>query len=106
MTWKDRKFWLYRCPRCTHQFVHPPVTPKDQAEIYSDQYFSSEGDWACGMFARGYEESTAELPEVASLQDMEVTLDFLAAALGNLAEERDSMTSYMAEAEASSRLRI
>lgn len=46
------------------------------------------------------EESTAELPEVASLQDMEVTLDFLTAALGNLAEERDSMTSYMTEAEA------
>ena len=45
------------------------------------------------------EESTADVPEVATLADMETTLAFLTAALGDLAQERDDMTSYMAEAE-------
>ncbi len=45
------------------------------------------------------EETTAGQPEVASLQDMETTLDFMTAALGNLARERDDMTSYVEEAE-------
>ena len=44
-------------------------------------------------------ESTADVPEVAVLQDMSTTLDFMTAALGNLAEERDRMTSFMSEAE-------
>lgn len=45
------------------------------------------------------EESTSDQPEAASLQDMETTLDFMTVALGNLAQERDAMTSYMTEAE-------
>ena len=44
-------------------------------------------------------ESTADAPEVSTLEDLSSTLDFMTAALGNLAEERDHMTGYMKEAE-------
>ena len=44
-------------------------------------------------------ESEAHQPDVTSLEDMEATLDFMTAALGNLARERDDMTSFMSEAE-------
>jgi len=45
--------------------VHPSVTPEDQALIYSDQYFSKEGDWVCGIFQAGYTESQSQLKEEA-----------------------------------------
>jgi 2-polyprenyl-3-methyl-5-hydroxy-6-metoxy-1,4-benzoquinol methylase len=63
--WGDRCFGIYRCPDCTHQFVYPPVSPTDQAAIYGDNYFSSGGDWACGIFAGGYADSEAQLVEEA-----------------------------------------
>ena len=43
-------------------------------------------------------ESEAHRPEVTTLEDMEATLDFMTAALGNLARERDDMTTFMSEA--------
>lgn len=63
--WKDRRFTIYRCTDCTHQFVYPPVTPQDQAEIYDDQYFSSEGDWVCGLISASYVEAESQLREEA-----------------------------------------
>jgi SAM-dependent methyltransferase len=63
--WRGRRFDLYRCPQCTHQFVYPPVGVDDQALIYSDAYFSESGDWACGVFEGGYREATPKLVEEA-----------------------------------------
>jgi SAM-dependent methyltransferase len=63
--WRDRRFWVYRCRQCTHQFVYPPVTPEDQALIYGDQYFSKEGDWVCGVFQGGYIEAEPQLRDEA-----------------------------------------
>lgn len=59
--WRGRRFWVYRCKRCTHQFVHPAVTAEDQALIYGDRYFSKEGDWVCGIYAAGYVEAEPQL---------------------------------------------
>jgi SAM-dependent methyltransferase len=59
--WKGRRFDLYRCSDCTHQFVFPPVTESDQAEIYSDAYFGADGDWACGTLQGGYAEAESQL---------------------------------------------
>jgi 2-polyprenyl-3-methyl-5-hydroxy-6-metoxy-1,4-benzoquinol methylase len=59
--WRGRRFWIYRCTRCTHQFVHPSVTHEDQALIYSNHYFSREGDWGCGIFQAGYIEAEPQL---------------------------------------------
>jgi 2-polyprenyl-3-methyl-5-hydroxy-6-metoxy-1,4-benzoquinol methylase len=59
--WRGRVFDLARCPTCTHQFVYPPVTPEDQAVIYSDAYFQKGGDWAVGVFPESYTDSTPEL---------------------------------------------
>lgn len=44
-------------------------------------------------------ETEADQPEVARLDDMEATLDFMTAALGDLASERDLMDEYVSEAE-------
>lgn len=59
--WNGRRFTIYRCTECTHQFVYPPVTPEDQAAIYSDRYFSKEGDWVCGLIGAGYVDAEAQL---------------------------------------------
>jgi SAM-dependent methyltransferase len=59
--WRGRRFWIYRCTQCTHQFVYPPVTQEDQALIYGDDYFSQDGDWAAGFFGTSYVEAEAEL---------------------------------------------
>jgi SAM-dependent methyltransferase len=56
-----RRFWIYRCAGCTHQFVHPPVTREDQAHIYSDDYFSKDGDWVCGIFGTDYARAEPQL---------------------------------------------
>ncbi len=45
------------------------------------------------------EETEAEQPEVARLEDLETTLGFMTTALGDLAVQRDKMTSYVSEAE-------
>ena len=65
--WRGRRFGIYRCTECTHQFVHPSVTPEDQALIYSDQYFSKEGDWggASGWFQASYVEAEPRLRKEA-----------------------------------------
>jgi 2-polyprenyl-3-methyl-5-hydroxy-6-metoxy-1,4-benzoquinol methylase len=63
--WLKRQFWIYRCPRCTHQFVYPSVTPEEQALIYGDRYFSGEGDWVCGVFPASYVQAEAQLREEA-----------------------------------------
>lgn len=44
-------------------------------------------------------ETEAEQPEVARLEDLETTLDFMTAALGSLAVKRDEMSEYVTEAE-------
>ena len=44
-------------------------------------------------------ETEAEQPEVARLEDLQSTLEFMTAALGNLASERDTMDEYVTEAE-------
>lgn len=63
--WRGRRYGIYRCTQCTHQFVHPSVTPEDQALIYGDQYFSKEGDWVCGIFQAGYVEAEPQLRKEA-----------------------------------------
>ncbi len=45
------------------------------------------------------EETEAEQPEVARLEDLETTLGFMTTALGDLAVQRDKMTGYVSEAE-------
>lgn len=64
--WRERRFWMYRCALCTHQFVHPAVTAEEQTLMYSDQYFSKEGDWACGVFRAGYIEAEPRLRDEAT----------------------------------------
>ena len=44
-------------------------------------------------------ETEAEQPEIARMDDLATTLDFMTAALGRLASERDSMSDYVSEAE-------
>lgn len=44
-------------------------------------------------------QTEAEQPEVARLEDLETTLDFMTAALGSLAVTRDEMNEYVTEAE-------
>ncbi|MBT8460811.1 MAG: peptidoglycan DD-metalloendopeptidase family protein [Boseongicola sp.] len=44
-------------------------------------------------------ETEAASPEVTRMSDLETTLDFLSAALGDIAVERDEMQMYVAEAE-------
>lgn len=63
--WRGRRFRIWRCTQCTHQFVHPPVTFQDQALIYSDHYFSKEGDWVCGIFPAGYTDAQSQLKQEA-----------------------------------------
>lgn len=63
--WRDRRFDLYRCGRCTHQFIWPVVSEEDQAIIYSDAYFSTNGDWACGHYGSGYTEAENALRQEA-----------------------------------------
>lgn len=77
--WRGRRFSLFRCLRCTHQFVHPPVSREDQSVIYSDQYFSKEGDWVCGVFRSGYSDAGPQLTREARL-----ILDMLPSSSGTL----------------------
>ena len=65
--WRGRRFGIHRRTECTHQFVHPSVTPEDQALIYGDQYFSKEGDWggASGWFQASYVEAEPRLRKEA-----------------------------------------
>lgn len=44
-------------------------------------------------------ETEAEQPDVSRLEDLETTLTFMSAALGDLAVKRDEMTEYVSEAE-------
>lgn len=44
-------------------------------------------------------ETEAEQPDRTKLADLETTLGYMTAALGNLAEKRDSMSAYVVEAE-------
>ncbi len=44
-------------------------------------------------------ETEAEQPDVSRLEDLETTLTFMSAALGDLAVTRDEMTEYVSEAE-------
>src|SRR5688572_5945371 len=60
--WRDRRFDLCRCQHCTHQFVYPLITREEQDIIYSDAYFSANGDWVCGLFgSASYADAEAEL---------------------------------------------
>ncbi len=44
-------------------------------------------------------QTEAEQPDVSRLEDLETTLTFMSAALGDLAVKRDEMTEYVSEAE-------
>ena len=77
--WRGRRFQLCRCTRCTHQFVNPSVTHDDQALIYSDRYFTKDGDWVCGMFNASYADAVPQL--VAEAQEV---LDLLPVSSGKL----------------------
>lgn len=77
--WGGRRFQLCRCSRCTHQFVHPPLGPEDQAFLYSDSYFSKDGDWVCGIFGAAYVDAEAALTAEAH-----EILDFLPVSTGRL----------------------
>ncbi len=59
--WRDRRWWIHRCPSCTHQFVFPSVGPAEQAAIYADAYFQADGDWVCGLLGASYEDAEEEL---------------------------------------------
>lgn len=69
--WRGRRFSIYRCAKCTHQFVQPSITPDEQLLMYGDQYFSKEGDWVCGIFQASYVDAQrqlrAEAREILSL---------------------------------------
>lgn len=60
--WKGEMYWIRRCRSCTHQFVHPSISPEQQRRMYDDRYFAEGGDWAVGHFDdQSYENATAEL---------------------------------------------
>lgn len=77
--WEGRRYVIYRCLRCSHQFVYPPVRREEQNAIYGDSYFSKEGDWSCGIFPGGYTESAPQLEEEAR-----EVLDMLPVTTGHL----------------------
>lgn len=63
--WLDRDWWLMRCKACSHQFIYPFVTEEEQAIIYSDQYFSKEGDWVVGVWDADYQAAEPNLRDEA-----------------------------------------
>lgn len=77
--WRGRQFEIFRCARCTHQFVHPRISPDEQAVVYDDHYFSRDGDWACGLFEASYAEAEQQLR-----QEAEEVLGFVPAKSGRL----------------------
>jgi len=93
--WRGRRFWIYRCAHCTHQFVYPPVTSDDQRLIYSDTYFSKEGDWVCGIFQSGYTEAEQQLKEEAH-----TILDMLPVTSGRLLDVGCAGGVFLNEARA------
>lgn len=64
--WREKTYDIFRCRSCTHQFVYPAIGPEDQAEIYSDKYFSADGDWVCGMFQGAYADAESQLRDEAA----------------------------------------
>lgn len=52
---------LFRCASCTHQFVHPPISGEERAEIFSDSYFEAGGDVFDGFWSGGYEDELERL---------------------------------------------
>lgn len=63
--WHDRRYWIMRCLSCSHQFVDPPVSVEEQRSIYSDHYFSNDGDWVCGIWDSDYVAAQPQLREEA-----------------------------------------
>jgi 2-polyprenyl-3-methyl-5-hydroxy-6-metoxy-1,4-benzoquinol methylase len=63
--WQGRRYRIHRCGGCTHQFVHPPVNPSQQAAIHDDVCFRREGDWSGGVFHADYAEAEPELRDEA-----------------------------------------
>jgi 2-polyprenyl-3-methyl-5-hydroxy-6-metoxy-1,4-benzoquinol methylase len=59
--WRGCRWSILRCMVCTHQFVYPFLTKVEQEVIYSDQYFTAEGDWVEGVWPLGYIEAEEEL---------------------------------------------
>ncbi len=79
--WQEKKWSIMRCRICTHQFVYPFLTTREQEMIYSDRYFSKEGDWVCNVWDSGYVESEEMLRSEAA-----VVLDMLPISGGSLLE--------------------
>ena len=68
--WRGKKWWIYRCSECTHQFVFPHLSAVELNEVFRDEYFDRDGDWSCGVWqmdgaAASYEEAEAYLREEA-----------------------------------------
>ncbi len=59
--WREKRFELHRCASCTHQYVWPIVNAEEQAAIYSDHYFTAQGDWVVGLRSESYAEADAML---------------------------------------------
>ncbi len=77
--WHGNEYVIHRCRACTHQFVHPSISAADQADMYSDHYFSAGGDWVCGMFEGSYSDAEAEIRKEAH-----EVLAYIPEASGNL----------------------
>lgn len=59
------------CNSCSHQFVRPPVSADEQGMIYSDEYFSKNGDWVCGLWDADYVAAEPQLrAEAREILDM------------------------------------
>jgi SAM-dependent methyltransferase len=63
--WLNRRWVIVRCLTCTHGFVFPHLSAREQGEIYHDNYFSAGGDWVEGVWALGYFEAESKLRDEA-----------------------------------------
>lgn len=59
--WRGGNWRIQHCRQCSHQFVWPTLSATDQEAIYTDHYFSQEGDWVEGYWQKGYLEAEREL---------------------------------------------
>lgn len=57
----ERRFWIIRCTKCAHQFMHPPVSKQDQALILDDRYLRNIRLLSNGIVAEWL--SNLKLPE-------------------------------------------